>query len=376
MGPPEGDERSWLQSLPFFKKISGARSELFRPIAGNLPAVLGKSPAHLTDLVEKTLQWKPAARMPAASASQHKFVTPPPMSVCVNVAQGKTGLGSIVRESVDEDVLAYLQGCPTWAALVAECMESNFAANQCVSEKEAKLGLKREFVGYVDASNPPKCPSLNGDPVEVIHSNRLSFFVCAFKRNAKQWLHQLTLRIRAAIKREGLPDEYLMSNGVPFLEEELADNALMYAPTQVLLCSAREDGWHTDGGSSLLHAALTLFGARRVDVQCGEHGCISLHQKPGSFYMGNLCALNHNVVHEEHPTGTYGDEQYGDRRVQIAVMLRNDVSRNARGRKMNATPGPAELFRIVNGETAKHLAEQPLHLPDLAAVLAECTAAQ
>jgi hypothetical protein len=125
--------------------------------------------------VEKTLQWKPAARMTVASASQHKFVTPPPMSVCVNVAQGKNGLGSIVRGSVDEDVLAYLQDCPAWPALVAECMESNFAANHCVSEKEAKLGLKREFVGYVDASNPPKCPSLNGDPVEVIHSNRLSF---------------------------------------------------------------------------------------------------------------------------------------------------------------------------------------------------------
>ena len=92
--------------------------------------------------------------------------------------------------------------------------------------------------------------------------------------------------------------------------------------------------------------------------------------------MGNLCALHHNVVHDEHPTGTYGDEQYGDRRVQIAVMLRSDVFRGARARKINSTSGPAELFNIVNTETAKHLAEQPLHLPDLAAVLAERTAAQ
>ena len=148
----------------------------------------------------------------------------------------------------------------------------------------------------------------------------------------------------------------------------------MYASIQVLKCGGREDGWHTDGGTSLLHAALTLFGTRRVDVKCGDC-CISLHQKPGSFYMGNLCALSHNVVHDEHPTGTYGDEHYGSRRVQIAVMFRSDVFRAARARKINATPGPKELFNIVNRETAKHLAEQPLHLPDLAAVLSESTAA-
>ena len=127
-------------------------------------------------------------------------------------------------------------------------------------------------------------------------------------------------------------------------------------------------------GTPLLHAALTLFGARRVDVKCGD-SCISLHQKPGSFYMGNLCALSHNVVHDEHPTGTYGDEIYGSRRVQIAVMLRSDVFRAALTRKINAFPGPVELFNIVSRETAKHLAEQPLHLPDLAAVISEFTAA-
>ena len=152
----------------------------------------------------------------------------------------------------------------------------------------------------------------------------------------------------------------------------------MYATIQVLnKCGGREDVLHTDGGSSLLHAALTLFGTRRVDVECGEDGCISLRQEPGSSYMGNLCALNHNVVHDEHPTGTYGDEHYGSRRPQIAVMLRSgDGFRAALTRKMNAFPGPVELFDIVSRETAKHLAEQPLHLPDLAAVLAEYRGAQ
>ena len=107
------------------------------------------------------------------------FVTPLPMSVRVNVAQGKNGLGSIIRGSPDEDVLVLLQGCPTWAAMIGECIENIFAANHCISETEAKLGLKRGFVGYVNAANPPKCKTLNGDPVNNrIQSDRLSFFVC------------------------------------------------------------------------------------------------------------------------------------------------------------------------------------------------------
>ena len=57
--------------------------------------------------------------------------------------------------------------------------------------------------------------------------------------------------------------------------------------------------------------------------------------------------------------------------VQIAVMLRTDVYREGRARKLNAIPGKVELFRIVNAETAKHLAETLFPLPDLAAVLAE-----
>ena len=52
-------------------------------------------------------------------------------------------------------------------------------------------------------------------------------------------------------------------------------------------------------------------------------------------------------------------------------MLPTDVFRGSRARGINSTPSPAELYNIVNEETAKHLAEQPLKLPDLAAVAAE-----
>ena len=64
----------------------------------------------------------------------------------------------------------------------------------------------------------------------------------------------------------------------------------------------------------------------------------------------------------------------GDQRLQIAVMIRSDVFRDCRARKINSTLGPVELFRVVNCTVAQHLADVPVALPDLTEVLAEVAA--
>ena len=64
-----------------------------------------------------------------------------------------------------------------------------------------------------------------------------------------------------------------------------------------------------------------------------------------------------------------------DQDKQIVIMLRTDVFRGVRARSINSTPWPAELYYVVTEETAKHLAEQPFKLPDLAAVAAEAASA-
>ena len=183
------------------------------------------------------------------------------------------------------------------------------------------------------------------------------------------------MRVRAEIRRQALPPELLVANGDAFLEEDLADNAFVYASVQFLRVGERQDGWHTDGGASLLHGALTVFGSRTLLVKSEGRGCISLPQKPGSFYVGNLCALEHNVEHCAESAGCYG-EGPPSKQVQIVVMLRSDVFRVARARTINAMPGPAELFIVVNTEAAKHLADHPFRLPDLDAVLAESRSAR
>ena len=118
----------------------------------------------------------------------------------------------------------------------------------------------------------------------------------------------------------GLPVD-ILPNTSPFMDEDLSDNAFAYASVQVLKVGKREDGWHTDGGASLLHAGLTIFGSRQLLVKVkGEKDCISLAQRPGSFYVGNLCALEHNVAHGASAPGSLGDGP-PENQVQITAIL-------------------------------------------------------
>ena len=52
-------------------------------------------------------------------------------------------------------------------------------------------------------------------------------------------------------------------------------------------------------------------------------------------------------------------------------MIRSDVFRGCRARKINSAPGPAEFFHVVNRAVANHLADVRAAPPDLTEVLAE-----
>ena len=370
---PNTSAHRWMKSLPRFAELCDSKKQHLAKHNANKPSerLIG-CPRQLADFVDQVLQWQPQDRPSAASASEHAFLNSPVLSVATAVSKGKHGLGSIVEGSLDEDVLEYLQNDPAWAQFHAESLRKDSENSGALSLGEKDLGMKHEFVGYIDADAPPRCRSLNGDAqLGLIRSERLVSFVKALRRRLKNWLDQLTVRVRNEIVRQGLPPEFLCGNGQLFLNEDFAENAFAYASVQLMKSGEREDGWHTDGGASLLHASLTVFGNRQVQVKLEDGRCISLPQRPGSFYIGSMCALEHNVQHSEHPVGCYGEPS---EQVQIAVMLRCDVFRAARARKKNCTPGPAEVFRIVNDEVAKHLAEQALSLPDLAGVLAEARA--
>ena len=242
-----------------------------------------------------------------------------------------------------------------------------------------------------EVPRPERGHELAADPVGALRRIRASD-----SEKWRPWLQQLGGKMREAVRADGMPAATYEKNGQPILEEDFADNAFAYASIQLMQPGARDDGWHTDGGCSLLHASVTLFGTRSVEVKVGGKTQVTLDQEPGSFYVGNLCALEHNVRHHEECKHTFegaavtakGDGKdlasaakakgsrraetaKGDQRLQIAVMIRSDVFRKMRARKKNSTPGPVEFFHVVNRTVAQHLADVPVALPDLTEVLAE-----
>ena len=95
-------------------------------------------------------------------------------------------------------------------------------------------------------------------------------------------------------------------------------------------------------------------------------------QEPGSFYIGNICAPRHQVVHlpprRAEPLHRSSDSDEG---VHIAVMLRAAVFAEARARCSSSRASPAEVYDVVNDIVARHLATKKLRLPSFQ----ECSAA-
>jgi hypothetical protein len=134
---------------------------------------------------------------------------------------------------------------------------------------------------------------------------------------------------------------------------------------QVMRPSVRKDPKHYDGGASLLHGGLTLFGARDLALLYPDGKSELLAQTPGTYYIGNLCAIEHEVQHH------IPKEQKLLQGLEIAVMFRTDCFRHNRARKLVGRPGPVHIYDAVNAVVATALARDPLHLPTYAEVMAE-----
>ena len=167
LGPPPRNShaRQWMQTLPFFKKFYGSSGQHLPevPVPDWPPQRLQGCPRMLADFVKQTLVWKGGDRITAATAKSHPFLETPALSVRVALAPGKKGLGTICDGELAEELLQYLQECPSWPTLVASALASGFAAtSKCVRSDEAKLGFKSEHVGIIDDENPPSAALSTG----------------------------------------------------------------------------------------------------------------------------------------------------------------------------------------------------------------------
>ena len=96
------------------------------------------------------------------------------------------------------------------------------------------------------------------------------------------WLYQLPL---------GIEDTRGIHHS---LNTCFSDTAFTYGVLQVMKPSERYGPEHFDGGASLLHGGLTIFGSRHLECKvaasaAGEEAWEVLPQRPGSFYVATLC---------------------------------------------------------------------------------------
>ena len=170
-----------------------------------------------------------------------------------------------------------------------------------------------------------------------------------------------------------LSNKDLGSNGTHFFNTCFSDTALKYGLLQAMKPSERYDPEHVDGGASLLHGGLTIFGSRHLECKVAASAASEvawevLPQRPGSFYVGNLCAPWHRVRHFQEQAAPLC-EAAGN--AHVTVMFRTDVFRDLQSRATQTRPKPVAMYEIVNEVVASALSARPLSFPDFASCLEE-----
>ena len=216
----------------------------------------------------------------------------------------------------------------------------------------------------------------------------MRWFCRYFIEANKDWLVQLTQKARQSLR--GISKSIVGLNGDDFNTECFFETAFAYTTLQLMRVEARRDELHFDGGASLLHIGLTIFGERLLHCWFSDGDEQVFKQRPGSIYVGNMCAVQHQVEHygpdaaQELFTPRDASSAEGaasasqeegaapasqTEGVLIAVMCRSDVFRHARARKMKGRPTPIDVYNALNGLVADQLAREPLALPCFGSVV-------
>ena len=122
---------------------------------------------------------------------------------------------------------------------------------------------------------------------------------------------------------------------------------------------------HMDGGASVLHLGLTLFGRR--SIHCEQGGSlpeIVVDNCPGTVYLGGLTGPLHRVEHERPAEGELLDLGSSGQ-AAVAIMARCALFSFCRSRGKRGSPVPADFFEVLTKAFAEGL-ERPWRLPTLA----------
>ena len=129
-----------------------------------------------------------------------------------------------------------------------------------------------------------------------------------------------------------------------------------------------------DGGASVLHMGVTLYGRRELTFfapKPGDEGGLAPESEvkfsfvPGSVYLGTVTGAQHQVSHLG--PRAMCEERGGH---SVTCMIRTTLFPKFRSRVMNTTPSPPEFFRALAQSFTQSLQTQEWVLPSLDQCLA------
>ena len=128
---------------------------------------------------------------------------------------------------------------------------------------------------------------------------------------------------------------------------------------------ATAEPWHWDGGASILHFGLTLWGARELACRFVDDSEVRVHQVPGFVYLANLTSFFHQVSHpsREQQAQLLHIPRQGE--CGVSIMMRTALFRRGRVRKSNAVPNPKAVFDAATRAVVAWLHSAALALPSL-----------
>ena len=206
---------------------------------------------------------------------------------------------------------------------------------------------------------------------------RLNAWLRAFKIANAAIIEQMDEEMVALLARLSLDD--LGGNGRYFLTNQAAsDWFCKFISLQMLTPAERLDTAHFDGGASILHMGLTLWGRRRLYLNLADPAeklvplagpaadeWVVTHQRPGSLYLANLCAPYHQVGHEGGDDSDDLFEAPSGQSYKVAIMFRTSCFPFARARATSNPPNPKAVFEIVSSVIHRTLLCKRFCLPTL-----------
>ena len=322
------------------------------------------------------LEWDPRRRPSARFAQTHSYQQPERLALGGYADSDEDGKrGFVPRARVlhtgsrhNWNILTGTIGIETLTWLRQDLADPSFLDIDFeASRPDVKTEENRKFIMSGKMCAEPASGAMCGlSLARLLPLPRLRAWFAAFKAanaDALSELNRLARTAATACEAEGQDRNRAHFLASPFDSWFVSAGELVIAKAS----GDWQEPWHQDGGASVMHLGLTLYGERTMTCRtlCAEPDIV-VRNVPGTVYWGGLTGPTHGVQHTPSPP-----DQLLEETQSVSVMMRTTLFPHTQSRLRGTTPHPVEFFHAISASFAASLADSQWRLPTLAACVRE-----